>query len=379
MMEPWRNWIPGVLSKAQMLELVSKDYIRSVDDPANSIDESSIDLTLSDEVYRLTEGSVKPFEKKHYLDTLMSWSLVKPLQPTESTYILEKSTTYLVKLREHLSPNLRETRIFGQATAKSTVGRVDVLVRIIADGMSGYDIFDPVKINSGELFAEITPISFNVRIKPGISLAQLRLFFGELQHAEIHGQDICGTCILNSENNDGLLSVNLSPVEIGGLDGAAFEGGQTKDNLTLNLWKVSSSERPKPWQYFKFLEAPKDRLHLQPGSFYILRSKERLSIPAGIAVYIRAIDETLGEMRIHYAGFAHPWFGRNRDDELGTPIIFEVRGHDVPAVLLNGEKMARLTFYRMSDTAKKPTQSAYDAQELQLSSFLQSFPQPNTG
>ena len=105
--------------------------------------------------------------------------------------------------------------------------------------MSGYDIFDPVKINSGELFAEITPISFNVRIKPGISLAQLRLFFGELQHAEIHGQDICGTCILNSENNDGLLSVNLSPVEIGGLDGAAFEGGQTKDNLTLNLWKVS--------------------------------------------------------------------------------------------------------------------------------------------
>ena len=106
MMEPWRNWIPGVLSRAQMLELVSKDYIRSVDDPANSIDESSIDLTLSDEVYRLTEGSVKPFEKKHYLDTLMRWSLVKPLQPTESTYILEKSTTYLVKLREHLSPNL---------------------------------------------------------------------------------------------------------------------------------------------------------------------------------------------------------------------------------------------------------------------------------
>ena len=113
--------------------------------------------------------------------------------------------------------------------------------------------------------------------------------------------------------------------------------------------------------------------NLGHSTFFVPRSVY-LFFPAGIAVYIRAIDETLGEMRIHYAGFAHPWFGRNRDDELGTPIIFEVRGHDVPAVLLNGEKMARLTFYRMSDTAKKPTQSAYDAQELQLSSFFAEFP-----
>ena len=161
-----------------MLKLCSADYIRSVDDPKNSIDESSIDLTLSNEVYRLTEGSVKPFEEKHYIDTLRKWGLVEPLPPSESTYVLDKSTTYLVKLREHLSQHLHETRIFGQATAKSSVGRVDVLVRIIIDGMSGYDVFDPEKASSGELFAEITPISFNVRVAPGIALAQLRLFSG---------------------------------------------------------------------------------------------------------------------------------------------------------------------------------------------------------
>lgn len=374
MIEPWLHWIPGVLSKAQMIELCQADYIRSVEAPKKSIDSSSIDLTLSDDVYQLTEGSVKPFEQKHYLDTLKKWSLVKPLTPYSNTFALEKSTTYLVKLREHLSPHLHETPIFGQATANSSIGRVDVLVRIIVDGMSGYDIFDPTKPSSGEIFAEITPISFNVRIKIGIALAQLRLFLGELQHAEIRGRDICRTCILNSKSNDGLLSVNLEPEQIGGLNGSAFEGGQTSDELTLNLWKVHYRARPKPWQYFKFLEAPKQRLHLQPSSFYILRSKERLSIPAGIAVYIRAIDETLGEMRIHYAGFAHPWFGRNRHDGLGTPIIFEVRGHDVPAVLLDGEKMARLTFYRMSDMAKKPKKSEYDTQELRLSSFFANFP-----
>ena len=241
--------------------------------------------------------------------------------------------------------------------------------------MSGYDLFDPNKPSSGELFAEITPISFNVRIKVGIALAQLRLCYGEFQHAEIRGHEICRTCILDSQGNDGLLSVSLEPLEIGGLAGTAFEGGQTEDNVTLDLWKLPTDERPEPWKFFKLLEASKKRLHLQPGSFYILRSKERLSIPAEIAVYIRAIDETLGEMRIHYAGFAHPWFGRNRDDSLGTPIIFEVRGHDVPAVLLDGEKMARLTFYRMSEPAERPDQADYDSRELQLSSFFSGFPE----
>ena len=373
--KPWDGWIPGVLSKAQMIQLCRRNYIRSVTDPEHRIKDSSIDLTLSDQVYRLTEGSVKPFEKEHYLDQLIELDLVRPLEPDGDTFLLEKSRTHLVKLREQLSPRLFNTPIFGQATAKSSIGRVDVLVRVIVDGMSGYDSFDPGKPSSGELFAEITPISFNVRIKIGIALAQLRLFYGELQHAEIGGEEIFRTCILNSTNNDGLLSVNLQPEIVGGISGAAFQGGQTQDNVTLDLWKLPRDARPKPWDFFKFLEAPNGRLHLRPGSFYILRSKERLSIPAGIAVYIRAIDETLGEMRIHYAGFAHPRFGRNREDSLGTPIMFEVRGHDVPAVLLDGERMARLTFYRMSEAAPEPEQSDYDTQELKLSNFFSDFPE----
>lgn len=373
--KPWCHWIPGVLSKKQVIELCNADLIRSVENPEQSVDDSSIDLSLSNEVYRLTEGSVKPFENKPYLDSLKKWSLLERLEPDGDIFHLKNSTTYLVKLREKLSQRLQNTRIFGQATAKSSIGRVDVLVRIIIDGMSGYDMFDPGKEGEGEIFAEITPISFDVRIKTGIALAQLRFCYGTLQHAEIRGPEIHKTCVLNSQSNDGLLSVNLEPVKVGELKGSAFEGGQTASELTLDLWRLTKDKRPKPWDFFKFLEAPKERLHLKPGSFYILRSKERLSIPAGIAVYIRAIDETLGEMRIHYAGFAHPWFGRNREDTRGTPIIFEVRGHDVPAVLLNGEKMARLTFYRMSHPAEKPNQSVYDTQELRLSSLFAEFPE----
>ena len=111
--------------------------------------------------------------------------------------------------------------------------------------------------------------------------------------------------------------------------------------------------------------------------FYILRSKERLSVPAGIAIYCRASDETIGEMRIHYAGFVHPLFGLKRNDgKIGTPLIFEVRGHQVHVNLTDGEKMANLTFYRMSEVSDgeaRPTK--YENQTLQLSKFFTQWPE----
>jgi dCTP deaminase len=99
-----------------------------------------------------------------------------------------------------------------------------------------------------------------------------------------------------------------------------------------------------------------------------------MAVPKGIAVYCRAIDETIGEMRIHYAGFVHPFFGLDRGDGTrGTPLIFEVRGHDVDANLIHGEKMARMTFYRMSEDAvpdQDTNKQAYNEQTLKLSTFF---------
>jgi hypothetical protein len=74
----------------------------------------------------------------------------------------------------------------------------------------------------------------------------------------------------------------------------------------------------------------------------------------------------------------HPVFGRNRSDgKLGTPLIFEVRGHDIDVNLKHGEKLARLTFYRMSEDAVEEEKGklegkvdVYKEQTLKLSSFF---------
>jgi deoxycytidine triphosphate deaminase len=84
-------------------------------------------------------------------------------------------------------------------------------------------------------------------------------------------------------------------------------------------------------------------------------------------------------MRIHYAGFVHPFFGTERQDGLrGTPLIFEVRGHDVDVSLRHREKMARLEFYRMAEDCVAETDRAnrpYAAQSLELSQFFGTWPQ----
>ena len=82
-------------------------------------------------------------------------------------------------------------------------------------------------------------------------------------------------------------------------------------------------------------------------------------------------------MRIHYAGFAHPWFGWEREDGLpGTPLIFEVRGHDVDVSLADGERMANLQFFRMSEyCTEKSKDDSYGTQTLKLSKFFGKWPE----
>jgi dCTP deaminase len=135
---------------------------------------------------------------------------------------------------------------------------------------------------------------------------------------------------------------------------------------------LSQGSTNKPCKYWKILQSEDGRLQIQKNDFYILRSKQRIKTPKGIAVYCKAIDETIGEMRIHYAGFVHPGFGIGREDEQpGTPLIFEVRGHDVNVCLQDDEKLAKLIFYRMSEEndCQNPEHD-YNNQELKLSKFF---------
>ncbi len=373
-----------------MLQLLEESFI-TFDGSKPKVDHSSIDLSLSDDAYEMIRGSVKPSDPP-YDRFIKNAGLAKKHDPLpDGTYELKRQKTYVFRLQEKLESPLRDAGvIYGQATAKSTVGRVDVLARLIVDGMRTYECFDPVGLEKGlgEMYLEITPITFDVRVKPDTSLTQLRFFYGKPDDVVIKSDVLFHTIFPHSDKPDESLTVNLDNATVGSPKGTTCQGvafrskAASERQEAVRLWDVD--DKPDPCAYWDLEVADEhERLYIKPGVFYILRSKEKLCVPKGVAIYCRASDETMGEMRIHYAGFVHPYFGLFREDgKRGTPLIFEVRGHQVPVSLADKEKMANLIFYRMSEDApelseedKKKEAKGYGSQDLKLSKFFGEWPE----
>lgn len=378
---PWKKelWLPGVLNKKQTQTLSSKKLIE-IDE--NSIGFSSFDLRLSTEGYEMIKGSMKPMNDIVFQTILEDTNFAEKLRETgKEGIVLERGKCYVFKLKEKVSM-LNKTPIYGQATAKSSIGRLDTIARLIVDGMSEYERFDPDYISTGYMYLEITPLSFAIKVYENSSLSQLRLFYGKIEDSILNSSSFAKSLIVNekTENIDGSLSVDLTntKIEFTPKKGTAYKARKVDPNEIIDL---SKQEEYPPDNFWTIEESRlvkgKHRLQVTVDDFYILRSKEKICLPRNIAVYCKAMDESLGEMRIHYAGFVHPFFGYKMTDSTklepkGTPLIFEVRGHNVDVNLIDGEKLAFLTFYRMSDDASpEDDDTYYNDQVLKLSKYFQ--------
>ena len=106
--------------------------------------------------------------------------------------------------------------------------------------------------------------------------------------------------------------------------------------------------------------------------FYILASAERLRIPPTMAAEMVPIDPTMGEFRVHYAGFFDPGFGHTSAAAApGSRAVLEVRSHEVPFVLEHNQIIGRLVFESMAEEpatlyGATPTYN-YQGQGLKLS------------
>jgi len=369
------NIRPGVLNKEQTEILFKNDVIAKLD-PKN-VDSSSFDLRLSSLGYKM-RGSIKP-DRDTSVSQIINDYKEQFLEDLEEKTILETGVTYLIQLEEVLRLP-KGKKFFGRTTGKSSIGRLDVLTRLIVDKCHTYDMVD--EEYSGSLYIEVNPITFPIIVKKGIALSQLRLFRGRPEWSEINNDEIqlFEGIILDEncepkKNGDEIseLRVNLLPDPKTGLSAfCALKKNNNKD-LQIDLSKPKGTYDPKNfWQPIPYKKD--EALEIKPEAFYILRSKERFRLPKDVAVSCQAISETLGELRIHYAGFVHPYFGFNRTE--GTPIIFEVRGHNVNIYLRDGETLANINFYRMSEPAEEPTEdSDYENQELKLSKYFKDWGQ----
>ncbi len=308
---------------------------------------SSLDLRLGTVAYRVRAsflpGPGNPMARKIEQFTMHQIDLTQGA-------VLERGCVYIVPLLERLSLPQRLSAI---ANPKSSTGRLDVFTRLITDGASEFDRVDGGY--DGPLYAEIAPRTFSILVRTGVRLNQLRLRRGEhrLSDAElgrlhqisplVHGK-------AGEENISGgiALTVDLQGSgQTGGKNGLI--GYKARPHAPLiDIEKINHYDPADFWEPIHAGTGTESGLVLNPDDFYILASREAVSVPPHYAAEMVAYDTLVGEFRVHYAGFFDPGFGWAEAGGEGTRAVLEVRSHDVPFLLEHGQTVGRLVYERLT-------------------------------
>lgn len=350
----------GVIPNQQISEMIQSGQINAV--PAvlpEQIQPASLDLRLGNTAYRV-RASFLAGQSAKVADRLNEFEMHRV--DLSDGAVLEKGCVYVVPLMEGLA---LPADVSAVANAKSSTGRLDLLTRTITDGGTEFDRIAPGY--EGPLYAEICPRSFSVLVRPGMRLNQIRFGRGNAVLDDdalraLHGDVplVDGTAVID----DGLgfsVDLKLPDTTLVGYRAKPHTGVIDLDNIGYYA----------PADYWEDVHSSNGQIILDPGAFYILVSREAVTIPPQYAAEMAPYLAMVGEFRVHYAGFFDPGFGHSSAGGAGSRGVLEVRCHEAPFVLEHGQVVGRLVYEKMAET---PTQlygadlaSNYQGQGLKLS------------
>ncbi|MCK8462666.1 2'-deoxycytidine 5'-triphosphate deaminase [Aliiroseovarius sp. S1339] len=350
----------GVLADRQIRQMVAEGGIAASSPILNEqIQPASLDLRLGDTAYRV-RASFLPGKTSTVAERLDELTMHEV--SLTGGAVLEKGCVYVVPLMERLRLPKGMT---AAASAKSSIGRVDLMTRVITD--HGIE-FDRVPEGyDGPLYAELCPQSFSVVAQPGQLLNQIIFRQGKTILSDDELRDVhARTPIVSGDPviSDGLgFSVDLKPAS-GDLVGYRAK----RHTGVVDLSKLAHYD---PAEYWEEVHTTDGRIILDPGAFYILVSREAIAIPPDCAAEMAPYLAMVGEFRVHYAGFFDPGFGYDAAGGSGSRGVLEVRCHEAPFVLEHGQVVGRLVYERMSEVPEalygSDIKSNYQGQGLKLS------------
>ncbi|MBA4803570.1 MAG: 2'-deoxycytidine 5'-triphosphate deaminase [Brevundimonas sp.] len=328
---------PGILPCQSIETLIATGAIVSETpfDP-DQVQPASLDLRLSDRAWRVRASFLPGMRQVEERIADVAMHAID----LSGGYVMEKGCVYIARLQERLS---LPKGLIARANPKSSTGRVDVFVRLLTDRGGSFDDVD--EGYDGPLYMEIAPQTFSILVRPGTRLNQLRLKAGEPPKLETRsvGVDLTG--------GDGGVVGFRGRRHAGVVDLDRIDGHDPRD-----FWEPQVLRRGE--------------LLLDPGEFYILASSDDVEIPVDQAAEMTPIDPSVGEFRVHYAGFFDPGFGTDEAHGAGSKGVLEVRTHDTPFLLEHGQIVARLVYEPLTE---RPTRlygeggSHYQRQGLKLS------------
>ena len=311
------------------------------------IQPASIDLRLGPIAYRV-RASFLPGPDATVLEKIQQ--LDGYAIDLQAGAVLEKGCVYVVPLLESLALN---ESVAGFANPKSSTGRLDILTRLIADRSAAFDRVP--RGYQGPLYVEIAPRTFSVVVRTGSRLNQLRFRRGspsvpssELQRLHDDGQIVMGIGDEVKLGEDGMVRVT---VDLGGAEDRSLIGFRARKHT--DRIDVDNIGFYDPLDFWEPIHVHRDpRIILDPNDFYILVTRESVGIPPDYAAEMMAYDTTVGEFRVHYAGFFDPGFGWDNAAG-GSRAVLEVRSHEVPFLLEHGQTVGFLRYEPMASRPDK--------------------------
>ena len=300
---------PGILPSQSLDALIASGAIgASSPIGADQVQPASLDLRLGARAWRV-RASFLPRSGGRVAERIADVAMHQ-LDLTAGA-VLERGCVYIAEIEETLA---LPPGVAGRANPKSSTGRVDLFVRLLTDGQPAFDDIAPGY--DGPLYLEIAPQTFSVLVRTGTRLNQMRLKRGA--PAVLAVKDI-------GVDLTGAVSAYRARRHAGVIDMDHVDGHDPRD-----FWEA--------------LEPRRGELVLDPGEFYILASKDVIDIPVLQAAEMTPIDPAVGEFRVHYAGFFDPGFGSVEAGGEGSRGVLEVRSHETPFLLEDGQTVARLAF-----------------------------------
>ena len=326
----------GVVPAQELRALIDRGVIgASAPILPGQIQPASLDLRLGLVAYRV-RASFLAGQGRSVADRIAEFEMHR-MDLTQGA-VLEKGCVYVIPLMEHLALPPGLTAV---ANAKSSTGRLDLLTRTITDGGVEFDRI--AEGYTGPLYAEVCPRSFSVLARSGQRLNQIRFRAGQAMLsdadlARLHEAEplVNGPAVIS----EGLgFSVDLRP------ESGDLVGYRAKPHTgVIDLDQIGHYPAAEFWEEIR---ARDGRIILDPGAFYILVSREAVTIPPDYAAEMAPYLAMVGEFRVHYAGFFDPGFGHASMGGKGSRGVLEVRCHEAPFVLEHGQSVGRLVYEKM--------------------------------
>ncbi|WP_309646176.1 2'-deoxycytidine 5'-triphosphate deaminase [Phenylobacterium sp.] len=329
------NDAAGILPCQSIDALIAQGAITSAQAfDHDQVQPASLDLRLGARAWRVRASFLPGLGRT--VSQRMAGVAMHELDLTKGA-VLEKGCVYIAELQEVLA---LPPGVSARANPKSSTGRVDVFVRLLTNNSVAFD--DVAEGYSGPTYIEIAPQTFSILVRTNTRLNQLRLKRGAPPKLSITS-----------------VGVDLS-------DGVAGFRARRHAGV-VDMDHVDGHD---PRDFWEPLIPRRGELLLDPGEFYILASKEAVEIPVLQAAEMTPIDPSVGEFRVHYAGFFDPGFGTEEAKGVGSKGVLEVRSHETPFLLEDGQTVARLVYEPLTE---KPSRlygdqgSHYQRQGLKLS------------